>query len=226
MPNQVAGGQAHDEVWPAVSRTSTTSVTPSRVGVPPTLTRPHVGPRSVPADVLIRRPDPLRHAPRAQRSVVTRPMYGTSIALLTVVRSGQAGGINGAEASLTDETLATMSPFALVRRGVGGWSCGDSNPGPSHCEGVPDPIGHRSMRCMSCALTATVPRCRPRGAPGGHANRSLAGEPGHRRGSTFEPCVPLKAALPPRRAVSDRHVHDLSRRPTRRVRPVGAPSSR
>ena len=96
------------------------------------------------------------------------------------------------------------------------WSCGDSNPGPSHCEGVPDPIGHRSMRCMSCALTATVPRCRPRGAPGGHANRSLAGEPGHRRGSTFEPCVPLKAALRPRRAVSDRHVHDLRRRPTSR----------
>ena len=66
-------------------------------------------------------------------------MYGTSIALLTVVRSGQAGGIKGAEASLMDETLATVSPFALVRRGVGWWSCGDSNPGPSHCEGVPDP---------------------------------------------------------------------------------------
>ena len=49
-------------------------------------------------------------------------MYGTSIALLTVVRSGQAGGIKGAEASLMDETLATVSPFALVRRGVGGWS--------------------------------------------------------------------------------------------------------
>ena len=143
-------------------------------------------------------------------------MYGTSIALLMVVRSGQAGGIKGAEASLTDETLATMSPFALVRRGFGWWSCGDSNPGPSHCEGVPDPIGHRSMRCMSCALTATVPRCRPRGAPGGHANRSLAGEPAHRRGSTFEPCVPLKAAFRPRRAVSDRHVHDLRRRPTSR----------
>ena len=98
--------------------------------VPPTLTRPHVGPRSVPADVLIRRPDLLGHAPRAaQRSVVTRPMYWTSIALLTVVRSGQAGGIKGAEASLMDETLATVSPFALVRRGVGWWSCGDSNPG-------------------------------------------------------------------------------------------------
>jgi hypothetical protein len=99
--------------------------------------------------------------------VLTRPMYGTSIALLMVVRSGQAGGIKGAEASLTDETLATMSPFALVRRGVGGWSCGDSNPGPSHCEGVPGPIGHRSMRCMSCEVTARVPWCRPRGAPGG-----------------------------------------------------------
>ena len=74
--------------------------------------------------------------------VLTRPMYGTSIALLTVVRSGQAGGIKGAEASLTDETLATMSPFALVRRGVGWWSCGDSNPGPSHCEGVSSPIDH------------------------------------------------------------------------------------
>ena len=126
------------------------------------------------------------------------------------------GGIKGAEASLTDETLATRSPFALVGRGVGGWSCGDSNPGPSHCEGVPDPIGHRSMRCMSCALTATVPRCRPRGAPGGHTNRSLAGEPDHRRGSTFEPCGPLKAAFHPRRAVSDRHVHDLRRGPTSR----------
>jgi hypothetical protein len=135
--------------------------------VPPTLTRPHVGPRSVPADVLIRRPDLLRHAPwAAQRSVVTRPMYETSIALLTVVRSGQAGGIKGAEASLMDETLATVSPFALVRRGGGWWSCGDSNPGPSHCEGVPGPIGHRTMRCMSCEVTARVPWCRPRGAPG------------------------------------------------------------
>ena len=146
--------------------------------VPPTLTRPHVGPRSVPADVLIRRPDLLRHAPRAaQRSVVTRPHVRTSIALLTVVRSGQAGGIKGAEASLTDETLTTMSPFALVRRGVGGWSCGDSNPGPSHCEGVPDPIGHRSMRCISCTLTATVPRCHPRGAPGGHADLMQSSRP-------------------------------------------------
>jgi hypothetical protein len=97
-------------------------------------------------------------------------MYGTSIALLMVVRSGQAGGIKGAEASLTDETLATMSPFALVRRGVGWWSCGDSNPGPSHCEGVPSPIDYWCMRCMSCELTARAPRCRPRGAPGGHAN--------------------------------------------------------
>jgi hypothetical protein len=26
------------------------------------------------------------------------------------------------------------------------------------------------MRCMSCELTARAPRCRPRGAPGGHAN--------------------------------------------------------
>ena len=152
--------------------------------VPPTLTRP-VGPRSVPADVLIRRPDLLRHAPRAaQRSVVTRPMYETSIALLTVVRTGQAGGIKGAEASLMDETLATVSPFALVRRGVGWWSCGDSNPGPSHCEGVPDPIGHRSMRCMSCTLTATVPRCRPRGAPGGHARSTTL--PGPSRPAAFE----------------------------------------
>ena len=176
----------------------------------------HVGPRSVPADVLIRRADPYATLLGRPVGVLTRPCTGSSIDLLMVVRSGQAGGVKGAGASLTDESLAAMSPFALVRRGVGGWSCGDSNPGPSHCEGVPDPIGHRSMRCMSCALTATVPRCRPRGAPGGHANRSLAGEPGHRRGSTFEPCVPLKAALPPRRAVSDRHVHDLRRRPTSR----------
>ena len=126
------------------------------------------------------------------------------------------GALRGARASLLDEASPRMSPFPLVRRGFGWWSCGDSNPGPSHCEGVPDPIGHRSMRCMSCALTATAPRCRPRGASGGHANRSLAGEPGHRRGSTFEPCVPLKAAFRPRRAVSDRHGHDLRRRATSR----------
>ena len=70
---------------------------------PPTLTRPHVGPRSVPGDVLIRRTDLLRHAPgAAQRSVVTRPLYG-AFALLMVVRSGQAGGIKGTEASLMDE---------------------------------------------------------------------------------------------------------------------------
>ena len=50
-----------------------------------------------------------------------------------------------------------------------GWSCGDSNPGPSHCEGVPGPSGYWSMRCMSCELTARALRFCRRGAPGGHA---------------------------------------------------------
>jgi hypothetical protein len=39
---------------------------------------------------------------------------------------------------------------------VGWWSCGDSNPGPSHCERVSGPLGDRCMRCMSCELTARV----------------------------------------------------------------------
>ena len=151
--------------------------------------------------------DPFRRAPSPS---------GPASPLSRREKSGRAGGIKGGTGKSLGRSLAAMSPFPLVRRGFGWWSCGDSNPGPSHCEGVPDPIGHRSMLCISCTLTTTVPRCQPRGAPGGHANRSLAGEPGHRRGSTFEPCVPLKAALPPRRAVSDRHVHDLRRRPTSR----------
>ena len=59
----------------AVRRAADTDPTPHRPAIRP------------PADVVIRRPDLLRHAPRsAQRSVVTRPMYWTSIALLTVVR--------------------------------------------------------------------------------------------------------------------------------------------
>ena len=85
-------------------------------------------------------------------------------------KSGRAGGIKGGTGKPHGRSHAAMSPFPLVRRGVGWWSCGDSNPGPSHCEGVTGPLGHRSMRCMSCELTARAPRCRPRGAPGGHAN--------------------------------------------------------
>ena len=77
---------------------------------------------------------------------------------------GTRGHRDAGRVSHNDET----PPSSQRLRWRGGvlrwWSCGDSNPGPSHCEGVSDPIGHRSMRCMSCELTARVPRCRPRGA--------------------------------------------------------------
>ena len=66
-------------------------------------------------------------------------MYGTGIALLMVVRSGHAGGVKGAEASLTDETLATMSPFALVRRVSVGGAAGIRTPGLLIAKAFPTP---------------------------------------------------------------------------------------
>ena len=49
-------------------------------------------------------------------------------------KSVRAGGIRGGTGKSLGRSLAAMSPFPLVRRGFGWWSCGDSNPGPSHCE--------------------------------------------------------------------------------------------
>jgi hypothetical protein len=82
------------------------------------------------------------------------------------------------------------------------------------------------MRCMSCERTEGSPWFRRRGAPGGHADRSLVGECGHRRSLAFEPlCVLWKPSFAHVELVSDRHVHDPRRRPNQSVPPRPADSA-
>ena len=77
-----------------------------------------------------------------------------------------------------------------------------------------------SLRCMSCERTARAPLVPSPGGTGGHADRPLVGECGHRRSSPFEPlCVLWKPSFAHVELVSDRHVHDLRRRPNQSVPP-------
>ena len=105
---------------------------------------------------------------------------------------GTRGDASAGRANDNDET----PPWFQRLRWWGGvlwwWSCGDSNPGPSHCEGVSGPIGHRCMRCMSCELTARAPRCRRWGAPGGHAMWCRLR--GHPRLGGFSGCTSVRAS--------------------------------
>ena len=139
-----------------------------------------------------------------RRRTRRRPPPGLTVGGLLITASPGCMccvGLHGMSARGARSSDKTLVPRALLRISAGhrrfyGVELRGFEPRAFSLRRRVPTLGHRSMRCMSCAPTARAPLVSVRrGAPGGHADRPLVGERGHRRSSTFEPCVPLKAAF-------------------------------
>ena len=183
---------------------------------PPTLTRPHVGSRSVPADVLIRRADPYatllgppsgRPNPPHVRDQ-HRPSHGCE--------KWSGGGHQGGRGKSHGRNPRHHATVCAGQTGCRLVELRGFEPRAFSLRRRSRP--HRSPVYALHELCADrhgapVPSA---GGTGG-ARQSLPG------GRAWSPkrfdhrtLCPLEAAFRPRRAVSDRHVHDLRRRPTSR----------